>query len=90
MGTNTLSDMKRTPLSLAIGGALLMSASPYGWAQETQTASSNDRLATITVEGNRLYEMLPSEQTAGYDVDAATVGTKVPAALRDIPQSITV
>ncbi|SFH21806.1 TonB-dependent siderophore receptor [Modicisalibacter xianhensis] len=90
MGTNKLSDMKRTPLSLAIGGALLMNASSYGWAQELGSASANDRLATITVEGNRLYEMLPSEETEGYDVDAATVGTKIPAALRDIPQSITV
>ncbi|TDX32990.1 outer membrane receptor for ferric coprogen and ferric-rhodotorulic acid [Modicisalibacter xianhensis] len=89
MGTNKLSDMKRTPLSLTIG-ALLMSASSYGWAQESATARDNDRLATITVEGNRLYEMLPSEETEGYDVDAATVGTKIPAALRDIPQSITV
>lgn len=89
MGTNKLSDMKGTPLSLAIG-ALLMNASSYGWAQESATARDNDRLATITVEGNRLYEMLPSEETEGYDVDAATVGTKIPAALRDIPQSITV
>ncbi|GAB2797301.1 TonB-dependent siderophore receptor [Halomonas shantousis] len=54
------------------------------------TENSNARLDTITVEGNRLYEMLPSEETEGYSVDAATVGTKVPAALRDIPQSITV
>lgn len=58
----------------------------------TATASGGDgsRLDTITVEGNRLYDMLPSEQTGGYGVDAATVGTKTPAALRDIPQSISV
>ncbi|MFC0337993.1 outer-membrane receptor for ferric coprogen and ferric-rhodotorulic acid [Kushneria avicenniae] len=58
----------------------------------TATASTGDgsRLDTITVEGNRLYDMLPSEQTGGYGVDAATVGTKTPAALRDIPQSISV
>ncbi|MFC0269552.1 TonB-dependent siderophore receptor [Kushneria aurantia] len=57
----------------------------------TTTVSGGDsRLDTITVEGNRLYEMLPSEQTGGYSVDAATVGTKIPASLRDIPQSISV
>ncbi len=47
-------------------------------------------LPALTIEGNRLYDMLPSEQTGGYSVDAATVGTKTPAALKDIPQSITV
>ncbi|SEO97143.1 TonB-dependent siderophore receptor [Pseudomonas sp. Snoq117.2] len=46
-------------------------------------------LDTLTIEGNRLYDMAPSEQTGGYTVDSATVGTKTPAALRDIPQSIT-
>ncbi|MFG6176750.1 TonB-dependent siderophore receptor [Halomonas sp. THAF12] len=56
-------------------------------AQSIEEAS---RLDTITVEGNRLYGMLPSEQTGGYSVDAATVGTKTPAALRDIPQSVSV
>ncbi|WP_229804188.1 TonB-dependent siderophore receptor [Modicisalibacter luteus] len=81
---------KRTPLSLAIGGTLLLGVSPSGWAQDAASGIADDRLATITVEGNRLYEMLPSEETEGYDVDAATVGTKIPAALRDIPQSITV
>ncbi len=55
-------------------------------AQEGNTA----RLDTIQVTGNRLYEMLPSEVIGGYTVDAATVGTKTPAALRDIPQSISV
>lgn len=47
-------------------------------------------LPALTIEGNRLYDMLPSETTGGYSVDAATVGTKTPAALKDIPQSITV
>ncbi|KUM43424.1 TonB-dependent siderophore receptor [Pseudomonas sp. EpS/L25] len=46
-------------------------------------------LDTLTIEGNRLYDMAPSEQSGGYTVDSATVGTKTPAALRDIPQSIT-
>lgn len=48
------------------------------------------RLDTLTVEGNQLYGMEASEATGGYGVEAATVGTKTPAALRDIPQSVTV
>ncbi|GHB28675.1 TonB-dependent siderophore receptor [Salinicola rhizosphaerae] len=55
-----------------------------------QTAGSDAELDTLTVKGNRLYEMLPSEMTGGYTVDAATVGTKTPASLRDIPQSVSV
>lgn len=56
----------------------------------TIAAEGDERLSTLTVEGNRLYDMLSSEVTGGYAVDAATVGTKTPAALRDIPQSVTV
>jgi outer membrane receptor for ferric coprogen and ferric-rhodotorulic acid len=48
------------------------------------------RLPTLTVDGNALYDMPSSEETQGYSVDSATVGTKTPASLRDIPQSITV
>ena len=46
-------------------------------------------LQTLTIEGNKLYDMPPSEETGGYTVKSATVGTKTPAALKDIPQSIT-
>ena len=53
-------------------------------------AQEEHRLEAITVEGNRLYDLPSSEQSGGYGVDAATVGTKTPASLRDIPQSITV
>ncbi|MGK0547262.1 TonB-dependent siderophore receptor [Halomonas cupida] len=50
----------------------------------------DQELDVTRVIGVRLYDMLASEQTGGYSVDAATVGTKVPAALRDIPQSVSV
>ncbi len=68
---------------------------PFALAQEALTQGSlneddGSRLDTLTVEGNRLYDMLPSEISGGYGVDAATVGTKTPASLRDIPQSVTV
>ncbi|WP_447926269.1 TonB-dependent siderophore receptor [Vreelandella sp. EE27] len=72
----------------AVGSAaLLLGFTPNVLAQATGEAM---RLETVTVEGNRLYEMLPSEVTGGYGVDAATVGTKTPASLRDIPQSVSV
>ncbi|PRY66213.1 outer membrane receptor for ferric coprogen and ferric-rhodotorulic acid [Vreelandella songnenensis] len=75
-------------LATVIGGvAVLLSFAPNMWAQAVEDAS---RLDTVTVEGNRLYEMLPSEVTGGYSVDAATVGTRTPASLRDIPQSVSV
>ncbi|WP_447553254.1 TonB-dependent siderophore receptor [Vreelandella sp. EE22] len=79
----------RTYQGMAAAGsaALLLGFAPNVLAQATSKAS---RLETVTVEGNRLYEMLPSEVTGGYSVDAATVGTKTPASLRDIPQSVSV
>ncbi|RJS94914.1 TonB-dependent siderophore receptor [Salinisphaera sp. Q1T1-3] len=63
---------------------------PASAAAASENAQRTVDLVPITVEGNRLYNMPPSEQTGGYTVDAATVGTKTPAALRDIPQSISV
>lgn len=59
-------------------------------AQSVANPSEPVELDSITVEGNRLYDMPSSEETGGYTVDAATVGTKTPAELRDIPQSISV
>lgn len=68
----------------------LLGASQSALAQESGGQGDDTRFDTITVEGNRLYEMLPSEVTEGYGVDSATVGTKTPASLRDIPQSVSV
>lgn len=72
-----------------------MSASPLVLAQATDDAGtsgsrSSSRLDTITVYGNRLYEMPSSELTKGYSVDSVTVGSKAPSALRDVPQSVSV
>ncbi|WP_110688025.1 TonB-dependent siderophore receptor [Salinicola aestuarinus] len=80
------SALLRYSLPLAIG-----LAAPWVAAQAQESAPGDDAsLETLTVTGNRLYEMLPSETTGGYSVEAATVGTKTPASLRDIPQSISV
>ncbi|WP_455924060.1 TonB-dependent siderophore receptor [Pseudomonas putida] len=57
-------------------------------AQTQSQASAPLELDTLTIEGNKLYDMPPSEQTGGYTVQGATVGTKTPAPLKDIPQSI--
>lgn len=58
-------------------------------AETAQTqASAPLELDTLTIEGNKLYAMPPSEQTGGYTAQGATVGTKTPAPLKDIPQSI--
>ncbi|MEO9654935.1 TonB-dependent siderophore receptor [Marinomonas sp.] len=56
-------------------------------AAEIETSTA---LPTLTVEGNALYDASSSEELTGYNVEAATVGTKTPSALQDIPQSVTV
>lgn len=80
---------RRYGTGLLIAGLL----APFPLSALAQTVAAADapvELEAITVEGNRLYDMAPSEQSGGYTVPAATVGTKVPAELRDIPQSISV
>lgn len=88
-GSSMASREKRHYRSAVVIGstAVILSFAPNVLAQAVEEAT---RLDTVTVQGNRLYEMLPSEVTGGYSVDAATVGTKTPASLRDIPQSVSV
>ncbi|WP_456295351.1 TonB-dependent siderophore receptor [Vibrio sp. AK197] len=74
----------RTPLALAITMALLNSASALA---NTDTESETEQ---VIVYGNPLFAMDQSEQTGGYGIDSATIGTKTPAALKDIPQSVSV
>ncbi|MDD2057444.1 TonB-dependent siderophore receptor [Pseudomonas putida] len=76
---------------LVLGMLAPFSLSALAETVATQAAEqSSVELPTLTIEGNRLYDMLPSEDTGGYSVEAATVGTKTPAPLKEIPQSITV
>ena len=90
--------MDRTPRTLSLGqrsrrlllAGLLAPFPLSALAQSVSVQNEPVELESITVEGNRLYDMPSSEQTGGYTVQAATVGTKTPAELRDIPQSITV
>lgn len=73
---------------VAAGGALVIMG--LGQNALAQPAEPITRLNAITVEGNRFYEMPSSEASGGYGIDSATVGTKTPATLRDIPQSVSV
>ncbi|WP_313298855.1 TonB-dependent siderophore receptor [Pseudomonas sp.] len=77
-------------LVLGLLAPFSLSALAQGVAEQATAGEVTLDLPALTIDGNRLYDMLPSEQTGGYSVDAATVGTKTPAALKDIPQSITV
>lgn len=47
-------------------------------------------LDTITVTANSLYYIDPSEDNDHYSANVATVGTKIPDYIENIPQSITV
>ncbi|RNF75667.1 TonB-dependent siderophore receptor [Marinomonas rhizomae] len=58
--------------------------SSFTWAE------NQIRLSTLTVEGNELYQEEASEESESYTVNGATVGSKTPATLRDIPQSVSV
>ena len=89
-------DTRTRPLRLAQRSRHLLLAgllAPFplsALAQGVAAPGDSVQLESITVEGNRLYDMPSSEQSGGYTVPAATVGTKTPAELRDIPQSISV
>ncbi|ADZ90323.1 TonB-dependent siderophore receptor [Marinomonas mediterranea] len=78
---------KRNHLHVLLGASIL---APFSMTAIAESVDESTRLPTLTVEGNALYIMPSSEETKGYGVQSATVGTKAPAALRDIPQSITV
>lgn len=75
---------RRSGLMFACGMALAFGTAP-AWSQQSTLS-----LEPITVEGNSLYDMKSTEQTGGYAARAATVGTKTPATLRAIPQSVSV
>lgn len=62
-------------------------------AQEVSTSSATSpvvSLETVEAVNERIYDAITTEKTRDYSSFASTVGTKRPAALREIPQSITV
>ncbi len=78
----------RSRISLAV--ALALSVNTYAMADTKADSENVTEDETVVVYGNPLYGMAPSEETGGYSVDSATIGTKTPAALKDIPQSVSV
>ena len=75
--------------TLTIASIALILA-PFPKTILAEEISESTVLPTLTVEGNALYDTDSSEELTGYNTESATVGTKTPAALKDIPQSITV
>lgn len=53
-------------------------------------ANNEIRLQTLTIEGNELYSEQASEDNTHYTTSGASVSSKAPATLRDIPQSVSV
>lgn len=77
-GLNSVGGPRRVRGWLVVGLLAPFSVSALAETVATQAAGGGNSLdlPALTIEGNRLYDMLPSEQTGGYSVDAATVGTK--------------
>lgn len=64
---------------------ILSALSPAVWAEEAQETV---QLNTVQVSGQRSYNALATEKNTDYTSFAVTVGTKIPASMREIPQSI--
>ena len=62
------------------------------FAAFSSAVSAADRvsLETVHVQGQRSYNAIATEKNGDYSSFAATVGTKIPASLREIPQSVSI
>lgn len=67
--------------------AVLAALSSTAFAAETGQALD---LETVHVSAQRSYNAISTEKNDEYSSSAVTVGTKIPASLRDIPQSISI
>ena len=80
-----------TPLCCSVLSLLFMSVSATAAETDDNTeALPNTTLDTITVTANPLYTIDPSEDNDLYNANVATVGTKIPDYIENIPQSISV
>jgi len=80
-----------SPLCLSVLSLLFVSVSAT--AAESQNNADSEpstTLDTIVVTANPLYAIDPSEDNNLYNANVATVGTKIPDYLENIPQSISV
>ena len=53
-------------------------------------ATQTEGLETVHIKGQRSYNAIATEKNGDYSSFAATVGTKIPASLREIPQSVSI
>lgn len=53
-------------------------------------AAQTADLETVHIKGQRSYNAIATERNGDYSSFAATVGTKIPASLREIPQSVSI
>ena len=53
-------------------------------------AAQTEGLETVHIKGQRSYSAIATEKNGDYSSFAATVGTKIPASLREIPQSVSI
>lgn len=88
--TRSLLSSRRRP-RLTVLAAIAFGLSSPVWAQQTAPAKESKAdpttLPTITVTGTAES---PSEGTGSYTTGSATVGSKMPATLKETPQSISV
>ncbi|WP_304674624.1 TonB-dependent siderophore receptor [Neisseria blantyrii] len=53
-------------------------------------AAQTADLETVHIKGQRSYNAIATEKNGDYSSFAVTVGTKIPASLREIPQSVSI
>lgn len=83
----TLTMMQRTPLALALTAAFTALAAPvHAQSSDAPAAASAPAASTALPQ----TDVNDSSIRDDYQRDVATVGGKVPTAIRDIPQSVTV
>ena len=85
--------MLKMKYSSALIGCQLVFASQFVFAQSVESADTMGEvvdLDSITVVTERMYDAIVTENTRDYSSYAATVGSKLPAVLRQIPQSISI
>lgn len=86
--------MNKFELKLTVALLATVFSAPV-FAQENSQSKSESSTPVASLEvvdavNERIYDAITTEKTRDYSSFASTVGTKRPAALREIPQSITV
>ncbi|MCV2401479.1 TonB-dependent siderophore receptor [Marinomonas sp. C2222] len=90
MKTVTHKQCKKNHSRVLTIASIALLLAPFPKTVLAEEISETASLPTLTVEGNALYDAVPSEELTGYNIEAVSIGTKTPSSLKDIPQSITV